>query len=150
MAGPRRADGNLRAIKKGVNGSRLGCAIRMAEEHRAAPMQFSRLGDLVSAVPAVTQQHLRAAFARNAFHSLAIGVGSHCRGLSLIKLTQGKGAQGRASRLQPASQQLIDLLSILLLEFNLKSYASAHSPIYRQNQHPTSICNGHLYMRSQC
>jgi hypothetical protein len=45
--------------------------IRMAEEHRVAPMLFSRLGDLASAVPAVTQQRLRAAFARNAFHSLA-------------------------------------------------------------------------------
>jgi hypothetical protein len=45
--------------------------IGMAEEHRVAPMLFSRLGDLASAVPAVPQQHLQAAFARNAFHSLA-------------------------------------------------------------------------------
>jgi hypothetical protein len=50
------------------------------------------------------------------------------RGLSQIQLTQGQGTQGRAYRLQPASQQLIDLLSIALLEFNLKSYASAHRP----------------------
>ena len=56
-------------------------------------------------------------------------VGSHCRrGLSLIQLTQSQGTQGRAYPLQPARQQLIDLLSIALLQFNLKSYASAHSP----------------------
>ena len=56
-------------------------------------------------------------------------VGAHRRrGLPLIQLAQGQGAQCRAYRLQPASQQLIYLLSISLLEFNLKSYASAHSP----------------------
>ena len=50
------------------------------------------------------------------------------RGLPLIQLAQGQSPQGRAYRLQPARQQLIDLLSITLLERNLKSYASAHSP----------------------
>src|SRR5271168_825822 len=62
-------------------------------------------------------------------------VGAHRRrGLPLIQLTQGQGAQGRAYPLQPASQQLIDLLSISLLEFNLKSYASAHSSVIQQMQ----------------
>src|ERR1035437_10408510 len=55
-------------------------------------------------------------------------VGAHRRrGLPLIQLPQGQGAQGRAYPLQPASQQLIYLLSIALLEFNLKSYTSAHA-----------------------
>jgi hypothetical protein len=55
-------------------------------------------------------------------------VGSHrWRRLPLIQLTQGQGPQGRPYPLQPASQQLIYLPSISLLEFNLKSYASAHS-----------------------
>ena len=53
------------------------------------------------------------------------------RGLPLIQLTQGQGAQGRADPLQPASQQLIYLQSISLLEFNLKSYASAHSSVIK-------------------
>src|SRR5664280_714626 len=62
-------------------------------------------------------------------------VGAHCRrGLPLIQLTQGQGAQGRANPLQPASQQLIYLQSISLLEFNLKSYASAHSSVIKPLQ----------------
>jgi hypothetical protein len=62
-------------------------------------------------------------------------VGAHRRrGLPLIQLTQGQGAQGRAYPLQPASQQLIYLLSITLLEFNLKSYASAHSSVIKPLQ----------------
>jgi hypothetical protein len=70
------------------------------------------------------------------------------RGLPLIQLAHGLGAQCHAYRLQPASQQLVYLLSISLLEFNLKSYASAHSSAI-QNQHPTSTYTGYLYMRSQ-
>ncbi|HTF66069.1 MAG TPA: hypothetical protein VK638_25620, partial [Edaphobacter sp.] len=56
------------------------------------------------------------------------------RGLPLIQLTQGQGAQGRAYPLQPASQQLIDLLRISLLEFNSKSYASVHSSVIQPMQ----------------
>jgi Uncharacterised nucleotidyltransferase len=44
--------------------------VRLAEEHRITPMLFSQLG-AGSGAPAVTQQRLREAFARNAFHSLA-------------------------------------------------------------------------------
>src|ERR1700719_3220716 len=64
-------------------------------------------------------------------------VGAHRRrGLPLIQLAQGQGAQCRAYRLQPASQQLIYLLSISLLEFNLKSYASAHSSAIQSETAP--------------
>ena len=55
------------------------------------------------------------------------------RGLPLIQLAQGQGAQCRAYRLQSASQQLIYLLSISLLKLNLKSYASAHSSAIQSN-----------------
>jgi hypothetical protein len=58
------------------------------------------------------------------------------RGLPLIQLAQGQSPQGRPYRLQPARQQLIDLLSIALLEFNLKSYASAHSSAIQSEPAP--------------
>jgi hypothetical protein len=44
---------------------------RMAEEHRMLPMLASRLGEMGPAVPPVMQERLRAAYDRNAFHSLA-------------------------------------------------------------------------------
>jgi hypothetical protein len=44
---------------------------RMAEEHRMLPMLASRLGEMGPAVPPVIQERLRAAYDRNAFHSLA-------------------------------------------------------------------------------
>ena len=43
----------------------------LAEEHRVSPMVYTRLGDLGSAVPTVSQERLRAAYDRNAFHNLA-------------------------------------------------------------------------------
>ncbi|WP_433967061.1 nucleotidyltransferase domain-containing protein [Tunturiibacter gelidiferens] len=44
---------------------------RMAEEHRMLPMLASQLGEMGPAVPPVMQERLRAAYDRNAFHSLA-------------------------------------------------------------------------------
>ena len=48
------------------------------------------------------------------------------RGLSLIHLTQGQGAQYRAHRLQTAAQHLVQLPTIPRRKLDLKSHASAH------------------------
>lgn len=43
----------------------------LAQEHRVLPMLFSRLSEMSAPVPAVAQERMRAAYHRNAFHSLA-------------------------------------------------------------------------------
>jgi len=45
--------------------------LKLAEEHQVAPMLYARLRGLGPAVPTVTQERLRTAHDRNAFHSLA-------------------------------------------------------------------------------
>ncbi|QNI33521.1 nucleotidyltransferase family protein [Alloacidobacterium dinghuense] len=45
--------------------------LKRAEEHRVLPLVFSRLADMGSAAPAITQERLRAEYHRNVFHCLA-------------------------------------------------------------------------------
>ncbi len=45
--------------------------LKLAQAHRMSPMLFSRLADLGPAVPPPAQEHLRAEYERNVFHSTA-------------------------------------------------------------------------------
>ena len=58
-----------------------------------------------------------------------------------IHLTQGQDAQCRAHRLQPATQQLIQLMAIPRRKLDLKPYASTHaSAVQPRMPHDKDLC----------